>query len=82
MTMSKPTQLADQVQEDCLFPTAQLRKYRRSLLGQIAALEKGGPLPDSSRRIYAQTILSIDRLALDHGDVADCKCWFVPAESA
>ena len=74
--MSQSTDVAELTQPKCGFPTIQLRAYRKNLVNEIIALERKGQLPDSLRRIYAQTLLSIDRLALDHGDILGCKCWF------
>ncbi len=74
--MTDSNNISHSAQPNCGFPTTQLRAYRRQLVEELKAIEKtAAGLSDFERRVYAATLLSIDRLALDHADITDCKCW-------
>ena len=62
-------------QQECAFPARALRAYRQELVAAVAALENAGAADHGTTRPYAQVLLSIDRLGLDHGNVSGCDCW-------
>jgi hypothetical protein len=64
----------------CKFPAAALRAYHAELIADVKVLEEVGLGADL--RPYMSTILSIERLRLDHEEVAGCRCWYTPAELA
>jgi hypothetical protein len=64
----------------CKFPAAALRAYHAELIADVKVLEEVGLGADL--RPYMSAILSIERLRLDHEDIAGCRCWYSAEELA
>lgn len=82
MSEDNPSVLITQAK--CVFPARELRAYRMAIIATVSSLEDAGAADHVTTRPYAQALLSIDRLGLDHEDVNGCTCWhaqFAPGQA-
>lgn len=64
----------------CVFPSAELQRYRDSLYAEIRKLVKADLYADL--RVQMQSLLWIERLAADHEDLTGCSCFPDPQKFA